>query len=273
MEVLPNGHYLDVPTEAELRTYQYIYDFSTYPPRPRAIRKSGEVPSCNPVTSPATFVLLPDTSALGKTQSVTENSENSSNTSNTRIQGELNASNSVNASPTPSRYCRVQLAGKGFDPYAPNRTYERKRAALSQDMEAIFDREPNQSLISHQNPYNNIYPSSPNTMPTLSAPALSQPATAKPTIIAQNPAPTTGWQVIATPSHASTLSPQPLTVAEVAPTPASVNAAVGTQVTLPSEKKASQFPPITSETIQREIPYTTFPNSNDAINILDLPER
>ncbi len=216
-----NGNDFLTPTEEELRTYQYIYDFSAYPPRRRAIRKSNEsseVASANPYQP--TVTLLPDTSALGKTQTI------------------------PTPQSAPSNYTNAQFFSKDFDPYAPNRTYERKRAALSRDMETIFDHSPEPVLVAN-----------PSVTPS-PTPALSSAPT--PTAIVQNPAPATGWQVVSTPSYPSSLNLSP-TVAEIVPTTTSV----GTQVTLPPEKKASQLPPPQPQTI---VPH------NGSINILDLPE-
>lgn len=211
------------PTEEELRTYQYVYDFSAYPPRRRAIRKANETSgatSANPYQP--TVTLLPDTSALGKTQTIPTPQSTSSYDSN------------------------AQFFSKDFDPYAPNRTYERKRAALSRDMETIFDHSSEPVLVAN-----------PSVTPS-PTPAVSPAPT--PTIIVQNqnPAPVTAWQVVSTPSYASSLNSSP-TVAKIAPTTTSV----GTQVTLPPEKKASQLPPPQPQTIA---PH------NGSINILDLPE-
>ncbi len=229
-ETAPNGQYLDAPTESELRAYQYIYDFSSYPPRPRAIRKSSET-SVKP--NQPTVALLPDTSALGKIQP------------------------KLNASPVSPRPRNAQFFSSDFDPYAPNRTYERKRMALSRDMETIFDQEPTPKFINEQNANRSQVQ---NTTPTLPVPTLSQSVVAQPTLIARNSISATGWQVVATPSCADVQS-SPDT--EIAPKPASINIAVGTQIALPPEKKATQIPH------QRDAVL----HPDNAINILDLPER
>ena len=190
-------------TEEELANYRYVYDFSVMPPRKVPVGRSAGASS--------------ETTALGNPAwgNAAENSAG-----NAAAQG---------SAPDPYVPQTRQFVSQNFDPYAPNRQFERRKAKLSRTMATEFDEaEPNPS------------PYSPPVQ-TANSNASVNETTYEPARVAQTQisAKDSGWRVVAAPDpdfapSSASIPNEAVADSQVAP----VQQAVGAKAQVP--EKASE---------------------------------
>lgn len=213
-------------TEEELANYRYVYDFSVMPPRKVPVGRSNGAASAE--SFPA---------------------------GNSTAQG---------ASRDPYIPQPRQFVSQNFDPYAPNRQFERRKAKLSRTMASEFDEaEPNSSPYSV--PAQTANYNSPRNETTYAPDQIAQ---------TQISAKDSGWRVIASPDPVSSPSTAPLSneaVAEsqIAPVQQSVGAKAQVPEKAPQKTSATEkVPENVGEKVQQS------PKMDDsAVDLFDLPRK
>lgn len=227
-------------TEEELANYRYVYDFSVMPPRKIPVGRSG-----GPVSSgiPATGISASGNAAAGN----------------------------VPAQETPrDPYIPQprQFASDDFDPYAPNRQFERRKAKLSRVMANEFDEaEPNPS------PYSTPYSAAPAQIANSDVPRNEM--TYEPAQVAQTQitAKDSGWRVVAAPDPASTPSAAPLSNEAVANSQvAPVRQAVGAKAQV-SEKAPENTQEKARENFRENVPQSPKMDEDSAVDLFALPRK
>ena len=210
-------------TEEELANYRYVYDFSVMPPRKVPVgRSAGAVSSESPSAG--------NPAAPG-------------------------------SSPDPYMPRSGQFISQNFDPYAPNRQFERRKAKLARTMATEFDE----------------VEANPMPVQTANSDAPRNEMTPGPSRVAQTQisAKDSGWRVVAAPDPASSPSAAPTSNEAVAGTQiAPVQKSVGTKVQVP--EKASEKAPApgkVSEKVRENVPESPKTGEDSALDLFDLPRR
>ncbi|MBR0190643.1 MAG: hypothetical protein IJQ31_01080 [Thermoguttaceae bacterium] len=200
-------------TEEELANYRYVYDFSVMPPRKIPVgRPSGAV-----------------------------SAERSS------------AGNSAAQESSPDPYIPQprQFVSQNFDPYAPNRQFERRKAKLSRSLATEFDE----------------VEANPAPVQTANSEAPRNETTYEPAQVVQSQltAKDSGWRVVATPDPASSPSDASLPNEAVADSQiAPVQQAVGTK---------AQVPERVPEKVQKNVPQSPKTDDDSAVDLFALPRK
>ena len=200
-------------TEEELANYRYVYDFSVMPPR--------KVPVGRPAGAASS-----ENSAAG----------------NAATQGAI---------PDPYIPQSRQFVSQNFDPYAPNRQFERRKAKLSRSLATEFDE----------------VEANPAPVQTANSDAPRNETTYEPAQVAQTQitAKDSGWRVIAAPDPVSSPSASPLSNEAVADSQtAPVQQAVGTKAQVP-EKAA--------ENVRENVPQSPKMDDDSAVDLFALPRK
>lgn len=199
-------------TEEELANYRYVYDFSVMPPRKVPVGRSADQVS-------------PEKQSAG------------------------------NAVPQETSDPYVphspQLVSNNYDPYAPNRQFERRRAKLSQKMASEFDETDPIS-----GPVQTVKTDTPKNEPVSEAAPILQ---------VQSSSRDSGWRVVASPDPtfsrpAEALCNDSATGTQIAP----VQKSVGAKIEVP-ENPAQRVPGKVQENVRS--------SEDGALNLFDLPRR
>ncbi|MCR5164605.1 MAG: hypothetical protein K6C40_11360 [Thermoguttaceae bacterium] len=214
-------------TEEELANYRYVYDFSVMPPRKVPVgRSAGAGPTERPFTG------------------------------NGAVQG---------SSPDPYVPHPRQFVSEDFDPYAPNRQFERRKAKLSRTMASEFDEaEANSSPYSVPGQTANY--DSPRNETTYAPEQVAQ---------TQISAKDSGWRVIASPDPVPTPSASPLSNEAVAESQvAPVQQSVGTKAQVPEKgPQKTSAPEKVSEKVGETVPQSPKMDDDSAVDLFDLPRK
>lgn len=208
-------------TEEELANYRYVYDFSVMPPRKVPVGRS---------TGPV--------------------STERSSAGNPAAQG---------AAPDPYIPQSRQFVSQDFDPYAPNRQFERRKAKLSRTLATEFDEAE----------------ANPAPVQTASSEAPRNQSTYEPAQVAQTQitAKDSGWRVIAAPDPASSPSVSPLSNEAVAASQvAPVQQAVGAKAQV-SEKAPENTQEKARENFCENVPQNPKMDDDSAVDLFALPRK
>ena len=214
-------------TEEELANYRYVYDFSVMPPRKVPVGRSGStVPS--------------EKSAAG----------------NAPVQG---------SAPDPYVPQTRQFVSQNFDPYAPNRQFERRKAKLSRTLATEFD----EAEVDHA-PIQTVNSDAPGNQTTY------EPAQV---VHSQISSKDSGWRVVAAPDPASSPSDAQLSNEAVADSQiAPVQNAVGTKAQVSG--KASEEAPAPAqvsenehENVRENVPPRPKTDDDSAVDLFALPRK
>lgn len=208
-------------TEEELANYRYVYDFSVMPPRKVPVgRSTGAVPTERFIAG------------------------------NPSAQG---------SAPDPYIPQPRQFVSQNFDPYAPNRQFERRKAKLSRALATEFDEAE----------------ANPAPVQTANSDTPRDQSTYEPAQVAQTQisAKDSGWRVVAAPDpaflpSATQLSDEAVAASQVAPVQQAVGAKAQVAENVP-EKEGEKA----RENDRENVPQNPETEDDLAVDLFDLPRK